>query len=282
MEVRIRGRRLNVETTESHKGGLPALVFIHGAGGDASLWAHQERWFRKETVVCCVELPGHGGSGGGGETEISAYAGWVREVVHGVLGEMPFVLAGHSLGGAIALEMAIEGNGGPVGLVLLATGAKLGVTPVIFRLLKEDFDGFLMTIDQAALGSKAAPDVRDVVVRGLRRCSPDVVHGDFTACNRFDVRERLGEIQIPTLVVCGEEDRLTPAGYSGFLAQNIAGARLQIVPGAGHMVMLENAEFVNRAIEAFLREEVFPGFDDPKRKTALSKEGNSRSPGNGV
>ncbi len=263
MEVKIRGTGLNIQMSGRPGGVSPALVFVHGAGGDASLWAPQDLRFRSETAVCCVELPGHGGSGGGGETEIRAYAGWVREAIQEVLGQMPYVLAGHSMGGAIALDMAIEGNGGPVGLVLVATGAKLGVTPVIFRLLKEDFKGFLDTIDQAALGPKAPPDVREVVVGGLRRCSPSVVHGDFTACDRFDVRERLNEIQIPALVVCGEEDRLTPVAYSEFLASNINGARLQIVPEAGHMVMLESPDSVNRAIGAFLRENDFTGSDDP-------------------
>ncbi len=262
MELKLRGIRLNIEMTEKPGGDRPALVFVHGAGGDASVWGRQELWFREDTVVCRVELPGHGGSGGEGETEIGAYAGWVREVINSVLGETPYVLAGHSMGGAIALDMAIGGSGGPVGLVLVATGAKLGVMPVIFRLIKEDFKGFLDTIDRAALGPKATPDVRDMVVRGMLRCSPDVVHGDFTACSRFDVRERLGEIRIPTLVLCGEEDRLTPVGYSEFLSRNIAGARLETVPEAGHMVMLERPELVNRAIGAFLSEAVSPGVDD--------------------
>ncbi|MFO7784433.1 MAG: alpha/beta hydrolase [Desulfatiglandales bacterium] len=282
MEVTIRGTKINIETAGRRKGDRPALVFVHGAGGDASLWGSQEKRLREETVLYRVELPGHGGSGGGGETEIRSYAGWVRQVLEDVLGEMPYIIAGHSMGGAIALDMAIEGNGGPAGMVLVATGAKLGVTPVIFRLLEEDVEGFLTTIDRAALGPGAPPDVRDTVVEGLRRCPPSVVHGDFTACSRFDVRERLGEIRIPTLVVCGEEDHLTPARYSEFLARNIAGARLEIVPGAGHMVMLESPEIVNRAIEGFLKETGFPGSGDSKRKTAQSKEGNSRSPGTGA
>lgn len=257
MKVSIRGVSLRIETSGERKNDKPALFFVHGAGGDASLWAPQERFFRHHTVVCRVELPGHGDSGGRGEREIKAYTGWVREAADVVLEDTPFVLVGHSMGGAIALDMAISGNRGLAGIVLVATGSKLGVTSIILRLLKEDFEGFLKTIDSAALGPKASPDVRSIVEAAIKKSGPGVTHGDFTACNGFDVRESLGVIRVPALVICGEEDRMTPVDYSEFLARNIKGATLELVPGAGHIVMLEAPETVNSAIEAFL-EEAFP------------------------
>jgi 3-oxoadipate enol-lactonase len=259
MEAVVRETGINVEMSGNRSGGGPALVFVHGAGGDAGVWGLQARALGGRGPVCRIELPGHGGSGGAGETSIEAYTEWVLETVSGVLDGAPFILGGHSMGGAVALQAALEGDRGPSGLILAATGAKLGVTPLIFRLLEEDFEGFVETIDRAAIGPLAPAGVRAVVMRGLRRCTPETIHGDFTACSRFDVRERLGEIRVPTLVICGEEDLLTPVAHSEFLAAEIEGARLEKVPGAGHMVMLESPDAVTGAILDFLEGPVSRG-----------------------
>jgi pimeloyl-ACP methyl ester carboxylesterase len=254
VEVIVRKTRIRIEAAGRRNGDRPSLVLVHGAGGDASLWAPQERRFREEIRVLRVELPGHGGSGGRGETGIVEYAGWVEEAVRGAVGPEGYVLGGHSMGGAVALQMAVNGSEGLEALVLVATGARLGVAPVIFRLIREDFEGFVQTIDRAALGPDASPEVRDAVAGALRQCSPEVVHGDFTACDRFDLRDRLGEVSVPALVICGEEDRLTPLSLSESLAKGTPGGRLLRVPGAGHLVMMEKPEEVNEGMAAFFRE----------------------------
>jgi pimeloyl-ACP methyl ester carboxylesterase len=79
-----------------------------------------------------------------------------------------------------------------------------------------------------------------------------VTLGDYLACDRFDVRDRLAEIRVPTLVVVGTDDRLTPLRYSRFLAETIPGARLVEIPGAGHFPQLEQPVRVNAAIREFL------------------------------
>ena len=82
----------------------------------------------------------------------------------------------------------------------------------------------------------------DMVVRGMaemRSVPPPVLLGDFVACDRFDVRDRLPSIAIPTLVVVGDQDVMTPPKHVAFLADHIPGARLHTVPGAGHMLPVE-------------------------------------------
>lgn len=246
-------QRATVVSSGTRAEGRPALVFVHGAGGDASLWEAQAQAFQEGAFVCRVVLPGHGGQPGDGASDIRTYARCAGEAIREALGQKPFVLAGHSMGGAIALDMALEWTEGLSGLVLLATGARLEVAPLVLRLIREDFEGFLQTIDRAALGPGASQSVSDTVVRSLRRCTPEVIHGDFLACDRFDVRDRLHDIRVPTIVVCGQEDRLTPMRLSSELEQGIEGARLVAVPEAGHMVMLERPDAVNKALEAFLR-----------------------------
>jgi pimeloyl-ACP methyl ester carboxylesterase len=83
--------------------------------------------------------------------------------------------------------------------------------------------------------------------------SPAVVHDDFWAANQFDAMDRVGGIRTPTLIICGEEDRLTPVKYSEYLHEQIPGSQLVVIPHAGHLVVLEAPRATNGAIAAFLR-----------------------------
>jgi pimeloyl-ACP methyl ester carboxylesterase len=80
-----------------------------------------------------------------------------------------------------------------------------------------------------------------------------VTHGDYSACNVFDVMARLGEIHAPTIVICGEQDRMTPPKYSELLVSKIPGAQLALIENAGHSVMIEQPHAVSRALFDFVK-----------------------------
>jgi pimeloyl-ACP methyl ester carboxylesterase len=86
----------------------------------------------------------------------------------------------------------------------------------------------------------------------FREAGPDVLLGDLTACDRFDVMERLGEIDVPALVIAGTADRLTPVEYARYLAEHISEAQIAVIEDAGHMVMLERPAEVAESIRRFL------------------------------
>lgn len=217
------------------------------------MWDLQEESLREKYHVLRVELPAHGDSLGAGESEISEYARWVEEVVEK---RVPggYILVGHSMGGAISMHIAVAKPRDLKGLVLVGTGAKLGVTPIIFRQLREDPESFYETIEKAAIGSAAGPEVKDLVLASIKKCAPSVTHGDFKACDRFDIREHLEKIDIPTLIICGEEDRLTPVAYSEYLNREIKASKLLVIVEAGHMVMMEKPDPVNRVLGEFVAE----------------------------
>ncbi|MCJ7569410.1 MAG: alpha/beta hydrolase, partial [Anaerolineales bacterium] len=81
---------------------------------------------------------------------------------------------------------------------------------------------------------------------------PEVIHGDFTACNQFDICDHLPEIRVPSLILCGEQDRLTPLKYARHLNEQIPDSTLVLIEGAGHMVMLERPLEVAEVVEHFL------------------------------
>ena len=102
-----------------------------------------------------------------------------------------------------------------------------------------------------------APEVdQRLVTEGaslMREAGAAIVHGDFTACNLFDMRERAAQITLPTLILCGEKDQLTPPSLSEKLKTAIEGSRYNIIPSAGHMVMIETPEAFNKSVLDFVQ-----------------------------
>ncbi len=240
-----------------HRGGLqiiaPPLVLVHGAGGNLMHWPGELRRLAGHAVYA-LDLPGHGRSRGTGRSEIGAYAEVVRRFADALQPELarPFVLAGHSMGGAIAIEFALRYPGRLAGLILVGTGARLRVAPQILEGILADFAGATELLTAWAHAETTDPNLRRLYLRRLREVDPRVLHGDFLACDAFDRRADVGRIAVPTLILCGDTDRLTPAKYSQFLHEQIAGSRLMVIPHAGHMVMLEQPRAVAQAVTEFL------------------------------
>jgi pimeloyl-ACP methyl ester carboxylesterase len=230
----------------------PSLLFIHGAGGNGEIWEGQVAFFEGKHSIFRLDLPGHGRSDPGGADRISSYAQWARLSSERLFAKRPFVLVGHSMGGAVVLELGLNPPDGLKGIVVVGSGAKLAVTRAIFQMLSENPEAFFETIDRFAFSSAAPTVLRERFVRMARQCPPPVIFSDFQACDHFDIRNRLPEIHIPTLVLCGEEDQLTPVKYSRYLHENITASRLIVIPKAGHVVMVEQPDTLNRAIESFL------------------------------
>lgn len=229
---------------------IPALVLIHGAGGSRLHWPGELRRLSGATVYT-LDLPGHGRSGRRGCDTIEDYAGAVVEFLD-TLGIEQAVVAGHSMGGAIALTLALDSPDHVAGLVLMATGARLRVAPAVLESIRSDFEGSAEIITRFAWSPEAPPALTELGRRALLETGPDVLFGDLAACDRFDVMKRLGEIESPTLVIAGTADQLTPPRYARFLAEHIPDTRWVLVEGAGHMVMLERPAEVAGAVREFL------------------------------
>jgi pimeloyl-ACP methyl ester carboxylesterase len=226
------------------------LVLIHGAGGSRLNWPPELRRLERATVYT-LDLPGHGRSSGKSRDTIEEYAADVAAFLDAV-GIKRAVLVGHSMGGAIALTMALDFPERVAGLVLVATGARLRVVPAILKQIPIDFEAALDATTRYAWGPGVSSELVELGRESLREAGADVLLNDLRACDRFDVMERLGEIDAPTLVVSGSADRLAPVKYARHLAERIAGAQIAVLEGAGHMVMLERRAKVADAVARFL------------------------------
>jgi pimeloyl-ACP methyl ester carboxylesterase len=235
------------------KGKAP-LVLIHGAGGSLMHWPSEIRNMPSVNTLA-IDLPGHGRSRGTGERSIRSYSHPMIAFLD-ELGIKKAVFAGHSMGGAIAQTLYLEHPERVLGLILVGSGAKLRVHPEIIQFCANEatFPKAVSMVMEWAFSQQASKRLVELAGQRLAETPPNVVEGDFLACDSFDVMDRLEGIRVPTLVICGEEDILTPVHYSEFLAERIPKAHLEIVPKAGHMVMLEQPATVAKLIREFLME----------------------------
>jgi pimeloyl-ACP methyl ester carboxylesterase len=230
----------------------PPVILIHGAGGNHLTWPPQIRRLPGLRLFA-VDLPGHGKSEGMGRQSIEEYADDIFAFMKS-LRLRSAVLAGISMGGAISLTLAVKYPTMVSGLVLLGSGAKLRVAPRILESLGSPnmFESAVEMINENCFCEKAPQRLKELSRQIMMEMRPPVLLGDFLACDQFDITDRLHKILVPTLIVCGAEDKMTPLKYSESLKGSITGAQLKVVDGAGHMVMVEQPAVVAEMLLQFI------------------------------
>ncbi len=234
------------------KNNKPVLVLIHGAGGHHLHWPKDLRRISGLRVLA-PDLPAHGKSGGLGEQSIEPYAKkitqWLNEV-----GVGRAIFVGHSMGGAIVQSLALNHPDYVTAAILIATGATLPVNKSLIEKVSSSssFNAALDLILKWSYSKNADPKLIDQVRKKMKEIRPSVLHGDFLACNDFDVTERLADLNTPVQIIVGAEDKMTPPKLNQQLQSLIKNAKLETIPDAGHMVMLEKPAEVAKSINSFL------------------------------
>jgi pimeloyl-ACP methyl ester carboxylesterase len=234
--------------------GGPPLLLLHGAGSCSRTWLRQLPAIGRVAHAIAVDLPGHGRSDGGPPPRtLSEYRESVRGLVT-ALGLSRPIVAGHSMGGAIALDYALAYPGELSGLVLCAAGARMPVHSQIFDLLERGFAAFQRFFAKTAFGPGVALPDAEAATRDLLTAPATVLLSDLRACDAFDVRTALANLRLPILLLCGTSDRITPPNISHELAAALGGAREVMLEGAGHMLPWEEPERVGQEIASFVGE----------------------------
>lgn len=219
-------------------------MFIHGAGRTPASWGPQLARFEGALAVA---LPGH--PDGAPLHGTPAMADWVIAEMEGVPG--PLVMVGHSLGGAVALQVTLTRPDLVAGLVLVSTGARLPVPDDAIARIDLDFEAeCARMVEQSWLHHE--PELIRRGTNSVIAMGAESLRADYVAAREHDLRGRLGDLNAPALVVSGEEDPLVPTWLSEELADELPDSSLAVIAGTAHVPQLERPDTVDLLIAAFL------------------------------
>jgi pimeloyl-ACP methyl ester carboxylesterase len=229
----------------------PTIVLLHGAGFDHTTWALHSRWFAHHGFgVLAPDLPGHGRSSGAPLPTIADMADWTAALLDAA-GAATAQLVGHSMGSLIALETAARHPAKVSALGLIGTAAIMSVGPDLLKAAEANDHAAVDMVSiwglgyQAELGGSLAPGLwmHSGAQRVLERSRPGVLFNDLSACNAYqNALAAAAGISVPTVLVLGERDMMTPAKAGKALAAAMPNSRTVVLPGAGHMMMVERPD----------------------------------------
>jgi 3-oxoadipate enol-lactonase len=258
---RVRCGDLDVAYDDSGGTG-PPVVLVHGGLGNRAMWAPQMRALAPRLRCIAYDLRGHGETTGGEDVEAFTPALLRDDLLAfaDALGLATFSLVGLSVGGFVAQEVAIAASHRLDAVVMadtwVVTGASDGERQV-GRVLTPLVEGALRALGTAPLAYLAARAMgdRDEESRELVRAATAGTGREsairvWRGLGAHDTRSRLGAVRARTLVIVGERDR--NVAQSRLLAALVPGARLVVLPGAGHITNLHQPAPFTEAVETFL------------------------------
>ncbi|GAA4752814.1 alpha/beta hydrolase [Sphingomonas daechungensis] len=234
------------------EGAIP-ILFLHGVGSDKSVWKGQLEHFGRHRRAIAIDYPGYGESAflPDATREDFARAAWAAldaldiDEAH---------VCGLSLGGVVAIAMHAAAPDRCRSLIIADSFAAHPQGQAIYdRSIAASSD--MRGLAEARIGALMAnqdPTVRGQVIETMSRIDPEAYRLGARAVWLADQRERAAAIRTPTLVICGDEDAITPPALSEELANLIPGAALDIIAGASHLANLDKPAEFNAAIDAFL------------------------------
>jgi pimeloyl-ACP methyl ester carboxylesterase len=228
------------------------LVLLHAAGSNAGMWRRQLVGLADRHSVVAIDLPGHGRSSGvDGPASLEESAGIVLRVLEAVT-RRPCVLVGRSMGGAIALVVAARAPERVRGLVLACTATRFALPDEMIASARAVASGRLpQQFGTDTFSPSTGMDVMREAWMEQVKTDPRVRLTDLLACKAFDASPLLPRISVPTLVVAGADDTITPVAGAEELAGRITGARIEVIAQAGHQAPLEQSEQFNRLTSDF-------------------------------
>jgi 3-oxoadipate enol-lactonase len=233
------------------------IVFLHGVGSDKSVWRPQLDYFGKTRRAVAFDYPGYGDSDPAPKgTTRDDYASAIISAMH-ELGIDRAHVCGLSLGGVIAIAIDHADANRCASLILSDTFAVHPDGRAIYErgvAGSNDLRSMAEARVDMLLGQPVDSAVRTEVVDTMARIDPVAYRIGLEAVWLADQRDRAAEIRVPTLVMCGTEDKVAPPALAHELADLIPGAQLHLIAGSGHISNLERADEFNHVVDSFVRD----------------------------
>ena len=260
MYLDVNAERVFVSTgTSRHQPGAPAIVFVHGAGMDHSIWVMMSRYFARHGFnAAAIDLPGHGRSQGVPLDTIDAMADWLAAAVD-ALGFDQSIVVGHSMGSLVAHRFAVDQRDRCRAVALLGTSVPMPVTEALMTAAADNHHAAIEMINtwshssQGKVGANSNPGVwmMGTGERLLERAGRGVLHADLGACNSYSGVSR--EIVCPSLVIAGGADLMTPSRAGLEVATALPHAEIVRLDDCGHFMLSERPNEVLSAVATFVK-----------------------------
>ncbi|MEX3009643.1 alpha/beta fold hydrolase [Hoeflea sp. TYP-13] len=248
------------------------LVLVHGAGGQLADWPVAWRSNADMTrlvgltpkshdggldkfPVYAVDLPGHGESGGASQRSVDAYA----QEIAGFMDAMNLnnvFLIGHSMGAAIALTLAVGHNPRLAAISMIGGSSKLAVSPAILDGLQNAFEPTVDNIIKYSWHKNTTDFFKQKGRQRMIEAGADVVYNDFFACSQYDLSDRLGDVEVPVLIIASTGDRMVPVDMSKEMAGAFKRGNCIVLEDCGHFQHIEQTTRVADALTGFLNGEL--------------------------
>jgi pimeloyl-ACP methyl ester carboxylesterase len=229
----------------------PVLIFIHGAGGDSTVFRKQLEGLGESYTVIAVDLPGHGNSKCSTLPDLVCYRDALISLINS-LSPAKAVIAGHSMGGGIIFELAKAIPEKISGLIFLTSSPVLPVSDMIFDSIDKDFNAFSTMVTKLCYSSEVDPSVFNASVERMKGQGADCVRNDFRICQNFNYKDIAGKLKIPALIVATRNDKMVPLKLTEEFASLMPSARLAVLDAKGHTPYIEQADAVNTEIKQFM------------------------------
>jgi len=232
--------------------GTP-IVLIHGQQGTVEGWNGMASVLKQKYRVITPSLPGRSGSEymSGGVT-IKRYSDHVAHLLSKI-GVKKAVVGGSSMGGIVSMQFCFDHPEMTLALVLIETGAKMQTDEWIVKCYEDDYEGTTRLISSIGYTKKTPKEVIENALKYNLRCPKEATLNDTRALKTFDATQRLHEIKVPTLIIIGGDDKLTPLPMSQFLNRGITCSTLKIIKDAGHSSINEKPKEISQEIIQFLK-----------------------------
>ncbi|WP_456467663.1 alpha/beta fold hydrolase [Archaeoglobus sp.] len=244
---------------EVEDGGEPALVFVHGWTANMNFWKEQRRYFSGRNKMLFVDNRGHGKSEKPLEYKYYRFENFVSDLNSVVedAGLENFVLIGHSFGTMISMKYCVEYPDKILALILIGGGTRIKTLhkfgyPFARVFASLAYNTSSRYVAKLAFG-KNAGELREWGWKQAMEYTPSYsAMNVYKTLTKIDLRDAAKKIEKPTLIIVGDEDALLPVSKSKELNRLICNSKLVVVPNAGHCVMLERPDEVNRVMDEFI------------------------------
>ncbi|MCL1864967.1 MAG: alpha/beta hydrolase [Spirochaetes bacterium] len=235
---------------KGNENGFP-IIFIHGLAGDSRFFHNQLNYFGEFNKTIAIDLPGHGKSSHITEQSVNLYNKSIEAVVEQEKINS-YILAGHSMGGAISIENYLKNRNKVKALILVSTSYNFHITKKLIDSSIDDFDNFFNKIFPRIFHKKSGIFML-AAKKNLSEDHKKVISGDLILCSEINYNEKLESIDIPVLLIANKFDRMIPVYLTEEMHWKIKNSKLVIFDDEGHVPFFENSDEFNRAVDEFIQ-----------------------------